>query len=369
MENSNSKSRQVTVTQAAAILVSTIIGVGVLPLPLFAVRAGDSAAPLVTLLGMAVAFLGLALITWLGMRFPEHSIFQYSNFIIGKWLGMLGSVIVILFYAILTSLTAREFGEVVVTSVLKTTPVEVTVIVMVVLAAISSRRPMLSFAYFHTFYFPFLLIPAVLIAALSLSNAEMTNLQPILFTEPNKLIMGTFTIAALFQGSFILTLVIPAMRKPKKAMKASLFGMAIAGGLYLIIVAASISIFGAEEMKKLLWPTLELAKATSLPGNVLERLDAAFLALWVTAVFTTLLSSYFLTSYAIKQLFRLKEHQTFSFILLPFIFFMAMLPQNITQLYEIIEDFGRIGLLITIGYPGLLLLLAFMRKKRGEQHG
>lgn len=369
MENMNAETKQVTVIQAAAILVSTIIGVGVLPLPLFAVRAADSAATLVTLLGMVVAFIGLALITWLGMRFPEHSIFQYSNLIIGKWLGTLGSIIVILFFAVLTSLTAREFGEVVVTSVLKSTPVEVTVIVMLALAAISSRRPMISFAYFHTFYFPFLLIPCVLIAALSMSNAEITNLQPFLFTVPNKLIIGTLTVAALFQGSFILTLVIPAMRKPQKAMKASLYGMAIAGGLYLIIVAASISVFGAEEIKKLLWPTLELAKATSLPGNVLERLDAAFLAVWVTAVFTTLLSSYFLTSYAIKQLLRLKEHQTFSFILLPFIFFMAMLPQNITQLYDIIEDFGRIGLLLTIIYPGLLLLIAFMRKKRGERRG
>jgi spore germination protein len=362
----NTNSREITTIQASAILVSTIIGVGVLPLPLFAVRAADSAAPLVTVFAIGVAFFGLALLTWLGMRFPNQSIFQYCNDIIGKWLGSLGSSVVILFYAILTSLTAREFGEVVVTSVLKSTPVEVTVIVMLTLAAISSRKPITTFAYIHTFYFPLLLVPALLIAILSFGNAEIINMQPVVLSGPNRALMGTLTIAALFQGSFIMTVIIPSMRRPMKAMKASLFSILIAGGLYLIIVAASVSVFGAEEIKKLLWPTLELAKGVSLPANVLERLDAAFLAVWVTAVFTTLLSSYFLTSYALKQLFRMEGHQVFSFILLPIVFFMAMLPQNVVHLYVIIEDIGRIGLFITIAYPGFLLFLAIVRKKRGK---
>lgn len=362
----NTQTRQITVLQTAAILVSTIIGVGVLSLPLFAARAAESAAPIITLIGSVIAFMGLALVTWLGIRFPDHTIIEYSEQIIGKWLGRLGSVFIIAFFAVLTSLTAREFGEVVVTAVLKTTPVEVTVIVMLMLAAISARKSLTTFAYIHNFYFPLLLVPCLLIAILSLSNAEIINLQPIIWSPANHVFVGVLTIAALFQGSFILTLVIPSMRQPKKAMKASLYGILIAGGLYIVIVAASVSVFGSEEIKKLLWPTLELAKATNLPANILERLDAAFLAVWVTAVFTTLLSSYFLTAYALKQLFRLREHRVFSFILFPFIFFMAMIPQNVTQLYGIIEMVGRYGLIITIAYPALLLLLALLRKKRGK---
>jgi spore germination protein len=361
------ESRQITVIQAAAILVSTIIGVGVLALPLFAVKAADSAAPLVTLLGMLLAFFGLMLITLLGMRFPDKSVTQYSEEIIGKGLAWIGSILIIAFFAVLTSLTAREFGEVVVTSVLRQTPVEVTVIVMLLLAAISTRNGIITFAYIHTFYFPLLIVPALLIVALSLKNAEVINLLPVLGNQPTGMVTGTLTIAALFQGSFVLTAVIPAMKKPEKAMKASVWGMLIAGGLYFVIVIAAVSVFGAEEIKQLLWPTLELAKATSLPANILERLDAAFLAVWVTAVFTTLFSSYFLTIHSMSKLFRLREHKLFSYFLLPIVFVMAMLPQNIVEMYEIIENVGRIGLYITIIYPGLLLLISILRKKRGNR--
>ncbi|MFD2328646.1 endospore germination permease [Cohnella sp. GCM10020058] len=358
--------RDVTGLQASAVLVSTIIGVGVLPLPLFAVRAADTGGPLVTLLACILAMIGLLFITLLGMRFPDQTIIQYSERLIGKWPARAVSVCVILFFALLTSLTAREFGEVVVTSVLKQTPVEVTVIVMLLLAAISTRNTLSTFVYIHFFYVPLLLVPVLMIVALSLKNAEPLNLQPVWGNQPAGMLDGIVTIAALFQGSFVMTIVIPAMRRPAKALAVSFYSILIAGGLYVVIVIAVIGVFGAEEIRQLLWPTLELAKATSLPANVLERLDGAFLAVWVTAVFTTLLSSYYLTSQSLTQLLRLQEPRIFTFFLLPFVFVVAMVPANIVKMYEAVLYVGRIGLGLTIVYPALLLLIAILRKKRGR---
>jgi spore germination protein len=358
--------RQITNIQAAAILTSTIIGVGVLALPRFGVRAADTGAPLVTLLGAVLGFVGLWLITVLGMRFPDKTFIQYSEVIVGRWPAAIGNLLIIIFFALLTALGSREFGEVVITSVLKKTPLEVTVIVMLLLATTATRSDMRTFTYIHLFYLPFILAPGLLIVALSLKNANMINLQPIIGNNPSGMLKGVLTIAALFQGSFILTLIIPAMRRPEKAMKASLWGMGIAAGFYLLIVVAAVSVFGAEEIKKLLWPTLELAKTTSLPANILERLDAAFLAVWVTAVFTTLFSSYYLTVKAMTQMFRLRTHKMFCYFILPFIATLAMLPQNILQLYHIIVIVGRIGLCITIFYPGVLLAVAIIRKKRSD---
>ncbi|OXM87697.1 GerAB/ArcD/ProY family transporter [Paenibacillus rigui] len=360
--------RQITMIQAAAVLISTIIGVGVLPLPLFAVRAAGTGAPLVTFLGILIASVGLWTITKLGMRFPNQSIIQYSEEIIGKWFAWLGCVMIIIFFGVLTSLTAREFGEVVITTVLKRTPLEVTVIVMLLLATFSSRNTVTTFAYIHNFYLPLLVFPVILIVAFSLKNAEVINLLPIYGNDASQgnMIKGMLTIAGLFQGTFIYTIVIPAMRRPDRAMQASFWGMFIAGGLYLSIVVATVSVFGQEETKLLLWPTLELAKTTTLPGNVLERLDAAFLAVWVTAVFTTLFSSYYFTIRAISKLFRLRDHKMLSLFIMPYLFVLAMIPQNILHMYHIIQWVSRTGLFITIVYPLLLLVVAMVRKKRRE---
>ena len=357
--------RQITAIQAAAVLISSIIGVGVLPLPLFAVRAANTGATLVTLLAILLASFGLWLITKLGMRFPTLSFGEYSEIILGKWLAMIGTVLVVLFFAILTSLAAREFGEVVITAVLKKTPLEVTVIVMLLLATLSARSDITTFTYLHHFYLPIIVFPAILIVALSLKNAQVVSILPIWGNNPPAMVHGVLVVAALFQASFVYTMVIPAMRNPKRAMKASFWGMFIAGGLYLSIVIASVGVFGSEETSNLLWPTLELAKTTTLPGNILERLDAAFLAVWVTAVFTTLFSTYYFTIHTFSKLIRLRDHKVLSLFVLPFLFAAAMYPENITHMYEIITAVGRMGLLVTIAYPMLLLIVAFIRRKKG----
>jgi len=361
--------KQVTTIQAAAILISTVIGVGVLPLPLFAVRSANTGAPLVTLLAVLLSSSGLWIVTKLGMRFPHQAFTQYSEIILGKWPGRIGSAIVILFFAVLSSLAAREFGEVVITSVLKKTPLEVTVILMLLLATLAARNDMTTFTYINHLYLPIILGPAILIVALSLKNANADFLLPVWGNEPREILNGVLIIAALLQGSFIQTIVIPAMRKPQNAMKACFWGMFIVGFLYITIVIAAVGVFGPEETKQLLWPTLELAKTTTLPGNILERLDAAFLAIWVTAVFTTIFSSYYLTIHLASRLFGLRDHRMLSLFVVPFLFAMAMTPQSILQMYQVIEIVGKFGLLITIVYPLLLLLVASVRKKRGMQDG
>lgn len=360
--------REITTIQAATILISTIIGVGVLPLPLFAVRGGGTGAPLVTLSAIILAGIGLFILTILGIRYPQKTIITYSEDIVGKWIGKLCSIVVILFFLLLSGLAAREFGEVVVSAVLRETPLEVTVIVMLLLACISVRYNINTFAYIHNFYVPAILAPCLIIVAFSLKNANILYLRPITGDHHIfDMFKAILTITALFQGSFIVTMIIPFMKDPKKAKKASFWGIFISGGLYLLIVIATIAVFGPEEIKQIFWPTLELARTTALPGNILQRLDVIFLAVWVTAVFTTLFSSYYFTIFSIKQMFKLKDHRMFSFFILPFVFFLAMLPQNILQLYGVIQFAGRVGLLVTIGYPGLLLMIDIFRRRRRKK--
>jgi spore germination protein len=361
--------KEITTLQATTILISTIIGVGVLPLPLFAVRAGETSAPFVTVTGVFLAAFGLFILTYLGMRHPQKTIITYSQDIIGKWLGRILSVFVITFFVVLTSLAAREFGAVVVTAVLRETPLEVTVIVMLLLASISCRNNINVFSYIHTFYVPMILAPVLIVVAFSLKNANLLYLRPIFIgNDLQGMAAGMLTISSLFQGSFIITMIIPSMKSPKKALKASFWGILISGGLYLLIVIATVAIFGPEEIKQIFWPTLELARTTAVPGNILQRLDIIFLAVWVLAVFTTLFSSYYFTIHSIKELFRLKDHKMLSYFILPFVFFLAMLPQNVLHMYEIIQYIGRAGLLITILYPVLLLTIDFLKSWRRRKN-
>jgi spore germination protein len=58
------------------------------------------------------------------------------------------------------------------------------------------------------------------------------------------------------------------------------------------------------------------------------------------------------------------DQKRFAFFVFPFIFVIAMLPQNILQMYRILEIMSRWGLLITVVYPFILLVVALIRKKK-----
>jgi spore germination protein len=360
--------RSITVLEVVAILFGSTVGVGVLAAPRLAVDAGGTGAPLVSLIGVLIAFAGAVLVTILGLRFPGESIAIYGKRVLGKWTAAIMSLVIAAYFAILTALSAREFGKISVVAVLQKTPTEITTLIMIVLVAIAARNSITTFSYIHLFYFPLIMAPVAIISILSLKNANFLYLQPIWSSEPlASMAVGSLTTAGLLQGGFILAIVLAAVRRPSKAMKATIIGMGLSGGVYVFTMIAALAVFGPQEIKLLYWPTLEMAKTTLLPGEVLERLDAIFISVWVIAVFTSIYSTFYITIEVVSQTFGLKDSRMLSLPFATGIFFIAMLPPNIVQLYRVITLAGQYGLILTFGYPLVLWVVALVRRVRGVE--
>ena len=360
-------SREITVPQLTAILINAMIGVEVFHLPQSVIQAAGTSAPLAVILG---SLLGLAgLLTWvaLGERYPRRSVFRYSESLIGSWPARFFNLCLLLLFATLTALAAREFGEVVVTYILKRTPVEVTVLVMLVLAALPTRNDLNTFAYIQLFYLPLILTPLPLILFSALKDSQFYYIQPFWNGDLSGILVGMLGVFGLFQVGLILTVVMPAMRKPRLAKKSVWWSVAITGGLYLIVVTVVLAFFGEAEARMILWPTLEFSKSVVFPGEFLERLDALLLVVWVFAVFTSLFSGYYLTVHGLAHLLHLRDHRPLSLFALPIVYGVAMIPQNVLQVGAVIRWVGRTGLILAFGYPLLLLLFHGLRSKGGKR--
>ncbi|WP_405080148.1 endospore germination permease [Paenibacillus chitinolyticus] len=360
--------RRFTNWQAMCILISTIAGVGVLPLPRLAVAAGETAAPLVTVAGILLGALLVMLWSLLGMRFPGLSPVAYSKLILGKWASGVLLVVIALFYLVATAFSFREFSEVTGSFVLRRTPLEVILFMMLLLVLVSARKDIYSFTLIHAFYTPFVVGPAVFIMLLSFSEVDQLNLQPFTTNPDLTFWIGSLGITTLFRNVVIYSFIVPRMKNPQKALKVGLIGTAISGGLYLVIVITTVGVFGAEEIKRLVWPTLELGRATIVPGEFLERMDAIFLIVWIISVFNSLLSGYYLILLIIKEELGLKDHRMLATFLMPFMFLAAMMPQNVIQLYRLSTRLLPWGLIAMILIPSVLLLIAGIRGKGGVTH-
>lgn len=365
------KPKTVTSLQLTMSIGTAIIGVGILAFPRISVEYVQTGAPASAAFAMILMMAGSFVVAYLGNRYRNQTIFEYADQLIGKWLSKVFLVFIGMYFLELTALASREFGEVVVTSVLQQTPIAVTVFVMVLLATIACRVDIAVFARILTFYMPFVYFPALVIVVLSLKSARVANLQPLFAFFHGQtgydIVTSIMVVSALFTNYLIVGLIVPFMFHPERSMRSAVVGVGIAGTLYIILMFGTLGVFGVEEMRNLLWPTLELAKTAALPAFFVERLDPIFLAVWVTAVFSAIFAAYYIAVQAISHLFRLKDHRSLSIIALPIILALAKQPANIVVMYRVVKQVGISGLCITLGYTLLLLFMHFVRGRGGNQ--
>lgn len=357
---------KITTLQQVCILINSTIGISVLSLPRWGADSAGTGGMLAT--GMALIFylILILLLTLLVRHYPGQCLTDFSSALIGKTLGKAFSVVLSVVFILLTSTVTREFGEVMTITLLRNTPITITILVLLVTVALSSTKELSEYGFVNFYYLPFIVIPGLVLIALSIPDAETIRLLPVLGnnTSFNNILSGSLNIIALpfFQiGLYTLILTIPNMLDPKKALKGSVFGWI---GVFIMIMSITLvvfAVFGSELIKNEVWPVLSLAKTISIPIPPFQRLDLFFIVFWVITGFTTIYSGYMISIHTFAQVLNVK-HYKLSYWFLPLIFILSIIPKNHLELYNFMLSVGKYSLIITVGFPLLLVLLSLLKK-------
>ncbi|MFP7296713.1 GerAB/ArcD/ProY family transporter [Neobacillus niacini] len=362
--------KEITAFQTAVFIINSTIGISVLALPRIASEKAGTGALVMTLIAILLFMVIVWVIAQLSKRFPAESIVEYSQRVIGRPIGKLVGFLLICYFIVITSLVLREFGDVMSTTLLQETPITATLFGMLLLVAVSTRNTISVISYMHTYYFPFIVIPIILMAIFALQDVEIRHIKPFFGNEATfaNIFTGGFSLMGLpfFQiGFFVIGVLTPYMKEPQKIGKASLWGSILSGVMILLGVGITVAVFGAEEVKTSLWPMLVLTRMTELPAAILERIDVLFLVVWIISAFTTILSGYLISLELSSKLFSLRSHRVLSYLLIPVVLGISIYPNNVLQVYQLIDVIGKWGLIITAGFPLAVLLFSVARGKRG----
>lgn len=291
---------KISTTQLAIVISSALFGQYSLTYPKIIAGAAGTAAPLMTVAGTCCAAFSLFVFTRLSQRFSDQTIFDYSQGVIGKFPSLLANILVFACFFMSSALLFRQFGEVLSTVVFRKTPIEMSILMIVVLIAFSCRRNAVKFSYVLLFYWPFVILPFLFVIMMATKSVRPLNLLPLLGNETPKWPQALLSPASLYLGAFIVTVLLPVTEKPRQALKAAMLGIAVTGCLYLLLVVSTIGIYGVQETLQLLYPTLEMARSIAIGGDVIERMDALFIIMWVINVYTTMYTMYYINFSVLK---------------------------------------------------------------------
>ncbi|MFF2593150.1 spore germination protein [Priestia megaterium] len=365
LEMINSKDR-ITTPQTTIIITNFILGTGILTLPRAAaekVKTPD--VWLTVILGGIITMIAGVIMVKLSQRFPEKTFYQYSQEIVGKWIGKLFSFLMIGYFLALGGFHARSLAEVTGYLLLEGTPKWAMIMPFMWASLYLIRGGINPIARLFEIILPITVILFLLVAFMSIKIFEVDNLRPVLGSGITPVLKGIRTTALAFTGPEFMLLILAFMKEPNKAVKAVLVGTAIPLLLYVITVVMVIGAFSVGGVVTRTWPTLDLIRSYELTGLIFERFDSLLLVVWIMQMFTSFTVNHYAASLGLSQLFKKNIH-SFMYGVLPVIYLISMVPRNINDVFKLGDMVGNAALILFGFLPVLLLIISKIKGKKYE---
>ncbi|PAE59500.1 spore gernimation protein, partial [Bacillus licheniformis] len=196
---------------------------------------------------------------------------------------------------------------------------------------------------------------------------DIDNLRPVLGKGIKPVLEGVKTTSFAYTGIEIILIIVPFMRKPEQALKATLMGISFPIVFYMITVIMVIGALAIEGVTSRTWPTIDLMRSFEIPGLIFERFESLLLVIWIMQMFSSFTISYFAAALGLSQLLK-KRMEPILFSLLPVIYLIAMAPKNINQLFQMGDLIGNSAIYLVGLIPLMLLVISKVRRKKFEKN-
>ena len=357
--------KQLGPQQFAALVFHFTIGSTILIIPSALANAAKQDAWLSALIGVIVGLLLVCLYNILEGMHPELNIVEYSEQILGKWLGKAVSLLFCLFALLTASLVLRNLGDFITIEMLPTTPIEAIHVPMLLVAVIAVRLDLETLGRAAEIFFLVVIVIFILTVTLILPHATLHNIQPILGQGIKPVLLGSTIIMGIPYFELVLLLMLfPYVNNVKGAKKSFLFGTALSGFCLTLITLACLIGLSPIITELVLYPTFYVVKKINV-ADFIQRVEAGLAVLWFISVFFKLAICFFAAVISLSHTLNLKSYRSLAMPMAMIIFVLSLIAfPNITYFREFAAKIGpfytgTFGLVL----PLILLIGALIRKR------
>jgi len=346
-----------------------VVGDAVLYVPGLLTAEAKQDAWVSAMIGWAEGIIMVLLYSVLSNRYPGLSLIEYSETLLGKWLGKMVGILFISYLFIDASLMLMEIGDFVTTVMMPETPIEVTLILFAGIIVLGTFFGLETIARTGELLFPWFIFLFLLMIVFVLPKAEPTNMQPVLAQSFTSIVSGNLRLFGYMLETVILIILFPYVKASRLTGKAYQLGVFLGNSVLTIVTAVSILVLGAEITVMYAYPSYSLARKIEV-GDFFERIEAIMAIIWFISIYLKITICFFGTSLGLAQVLALKDYRPLvvplGFIMVP----MAIASVPNRPYFDMFVSKYWMPYSLTYGLvlPLLLLLLSFIfdRKKNEE---
>ncbi|MBP3950359.1 GerAB/ArcD/ProY family transporter [Bacillus suaedae] len=340
-----------------------IIGIGLFSLPSDLSEAGNNMWLVPSILGILANLILIPLIL-LCKRYPEDSIFQMTEKIVGKGFGKIINFFLLLYGIVQVAVVLQGYVRLVQSitlpnhTIVPTTIAIMLVLICIVYGGIKSIARFCMFAFFITIWM-------VYFTKWAFQTGDWFHVVPTFEIDTSAWALSLHNGAQSMFGFGIIVLYYPYIINKKKAFLHTSIGIWISVVVYTLITLASVVYFSAWQQNHVLYPILNLYQAVQL--NFVERIENFGVSLWVFLVLSTTAAYLWLAKKGMDALFSQHKNKDWHLYVVSFLsafLFLGPIPNKIQNIVfeEMSVYYGYLFFLL----PIFLLLIDLMKRRRGS---
>lgn len=205
--------------------------------------------------------------------YPNKDLYQIIDYVFGKYIGKIITVLYIWFSFHLGALVTRNFGEFIVTVSLKNTPkvVPMTILMILCFWGIKSGIEVLGRWSILALVTLILLISFSIILLIPTMNLH--NIQPILGNGVKPVMKGAIsTVTFPFAETVIFLLVFSSLKEKNSSYKVYIWGLIIGGIIVFSAALTEILVLGENEYTSSVFPSYKAISRVNI-GNFIQRIE------------------------------------------------------------------------------------------------
>ncbi|MDO6654272.1 endospore germination permease [Anaerobacillus sp. 1_MG-2023] len=341
-----------------------IIGSSILIIPAGLAAVAKQDAWISAIVSIGVGTLLVVFYGYFMKKFPDMTIVEASEKVLGKWIGQIASLMFFSFLFLLAALVLRNIGDFLTTQILIETPLYIIFTIFMIIVIMGASLGIETIARACEIFFPWVFCLLILLTILLMPEMQFEAIKPIMENGVKPIIRASIPFIGLpFLELVAFLMIYRHVDKHNKLSISFLKGTAMGSVVLFVIICATILVLGADFTARYTYPTYILAKKISI-GKIVERIEVIVAIVWMLSIYFKLVLLFYTSARTLTQIFRVQNYRLLLFplgigslvlaqISYPDIIYMQDFVSKTWTLYASIYG---------IGFPMLLILVAKSRK-------
>jgi spore germination protein KB len=357
---------KISSNQVMVLTILFTVGSSILELPSGMVHIAKQDAWIAMILGILMDAVVLAIYMLLTRLYPDKSLNEINDIVLGKWIGKVVSFLFHTTTFILAPTAVLYFvGQFVTVQIMVETPKEAIHLLFGFIMILAVRYGIEVFARASEIIILIFLLLFLGGFPLLIPQIEPANLLPVLEADASDLFWAALYNTAF--SAFPLIVVVHSfagrVNDRTKMVGAFLLGNFIGGLILLIVIMLSVVVLGPLT-ELFMFPSYALVQRIDI-GNFIQRIEAILAVMWLISLFIKLVMYYHSAVVGIGELFRVSDYRLLAFPLGVILIYLSLniFPNDPYQVKWNEWVWLPHSIIIGLIYPISLLILGYIRSK------